>query len=144
MTTDTSAFSLAIRVYYEDTDAGGVVYHANYLKFLERARTEWLRHLGFEQDTLACEENLLFVVRHIDIDYLKPALFNDRLITTVNIEKRQRSYFQISQSILRHNTITGERDIVSKAKVTIVAVSADHFKPKKIPDIICTAIENLA
>ena len=72
-------FSFGIRVYIEDTDAGGIVYHANYLRFMERARTEWLRRLGFEQDELSEREQVIFVVKKIDIDYRSPARFNDEI-----------------------------------------------------------------
>jgi len=72
-------FHWPIRVYYEDTDSGGVVYHANYLNYMERARTEWLRNLGFEQDILLQQYGLIFAVRAIDIDYIKPAQFNNEL-----------------------------------------------------------------
>ena len=76
-------FIWPVRVYYEDTDAGGVVYYANYLKFMERARTEWLRTLGFEQTTLLNDYGIKFVVRAVALEYLRPALFNDRLEITV-------------------------------------------------------------
>ena len=76
-----AGFSWPVRVYYEDTDSGGVVYYANYLKFMERARTEWLRAHGFEQTRLADEHRVIFVVREVQIKYLKPALFNDLLIS---------------------------------------------------------------
>ncbi len=81
--TDSPTFRWPVRVYYEDTDAGGVVYHANYLLFMERARTEWLRALGFEQDALRREAGVQFSVRRATIDYLRPALFNDLLTVTV-------------------------------------------------------------
>ncbi|MEJ1469461.1 MAG: YbgC/FadM family acyl-CoA thioesterase, partial [Candidatus Sedimenticola sp. (ex Thyasira tokunagai)] len=73
-------FIWPVRVYYEDTDSGGVVYYANYLKFMERARTEWLRQLGFEQDELLEKEGILFAVRRVAVDYLRPARFNDELL----------------------------------------------------------------
>jgi len=82
------------RVYYEDTDSGGVVYYANYLKFMERARTEWLRSLGFEQDELLKRDNILFAVRSISLDYLKPARFNDRLLVSAGISARRRGQSQ--------------------------------------------------
>ena len=72
-------FQWPVRVYYEDTDSGGVVYYANYLRFMERARTEWMRELGFEQDVLIREEGVIFAVRSAKVDYLRPALFNDEL-----------------------------------------------------------------
>ncbi|MGH1538662.1 MAG: YbgC/FadM family acyl-CoA thioesterase, partial [Gammaproteobacteria bacterium] len=89
------------RVYYEDTDAGGVVYYANYLKFMERARTEWLRSLGVEQDTLVDEMNVLFAVRSVSIDYKKPARFNDSLTVTAepNALKPASILFKNSQGI---------------------------------------------
>ena len=80
-------FSIPVRVYYEDTDAGGVVYYANYLKFMERARTEWLRSVGFEQDVLSANERVLFAVRAIKVDFLKPGRFNDLLEATVNVRR---------------------------------------------------------
>ena len=73
------AFLWQVRVYYEDTDSGGVVYHSNYLKFMERARTEWLRSLGFEQDVLARDEDVIFAVRSINVEFLKPGRFNQLL-----------------------------------------------------------------
>ena len=83
--TCSNEFSLPVRVYYEDTDAGGVVYHANYLRFMERARTEWLRALGFEQDRLAQELGIVFVLASLDIQSRKPARFNDALSVTSSI-----------------------------------------------------------
>jgi acyl-CoA thioester hydrolase len=74
-----TTFSWPVRVYYEDTDAGGVVYYANYLRFFERARTEWLRAIGFEQQLLRNEDGIVFAVRHVEIDYLKPAVLDDAL-----------------------------------------------------------------
>lgn len=80
-------FILSMRVYYEDTDSVGLVYHANYLKFMERARTEWLRSVGIEQDVLAREEGIVFAVRSVELDYLKPAKFNDLLEISVTITR---------------------------------------------------------
>ncbi|MGB5569099.1 MAG: YbgC/FadM family acyl-CoA thioesterase, partial [Sedimenticolaceae bacterium] len=82
-----SLFEWPVRVYYEDTDAGGVVYYANYLKYLERARTEWLRYLGFGQDTLMRDAGILFAVRRVEIDYLLPARFDDALLVELEIEE---------------------------------------------------------
>lgn len=78
-------FEWPVRVYYEDTDSGGVVYYANYLKFMERARTEFLRQLGFEQDQLISQDNIIFAVRSVQLDYLSPARFNDQLIITAQL-----------------------------------------------------------
>jgi len=86
-------FDWPVRVYYEDTDAGGVVYHSKYLNFMERARTEWLRHLGFEQTVLRDDMQILFVVHSMSIDFKKPAKFNDLLQVSSELEKLGRSSF---------------------------------------------------
>ena len=85
-----STFVWPARVYYEDTDAGGVVYYANYLKFLERARTEWLRALGFDQRDLMRDAGILFAVRHVEIDYLLPARFDDELRIEAAVERASK------------------------------------------------------
>ncbi len=122
-----NSFSWPVRVYYEDTDGGGVVYHANYLRFMERARTEWLRHLGHEQDALRSEEGLLFVVRSCDIQFLSPALFNDELIVTAKLAEHRRASIVLEQRVLRGETV------LCQAKVAVVCVDEATFKPKKIP-----------
>lgn len=96
---EANAFSWPIRVYYEDTDAGGIVYYANYLKFLERARTEWLRSLGVEQDTWLAHR-LGFVVRQVTMDLLRPARFNDELRVTVVVERLKRASVVFTQQVL--------------------------------------------
>ena len=131
-------FSLPIRVYYEDTDAGGVVYHSNYLNFFERARTEWLRELGYEQNDLRIQEKILFVVRALEITYLKPALFNDKVLSTVTVNRIGRSSIEVYQQILRDHDARTE--VLAEGKVMVVCVDADKFKPKKIPDSIRVAI----
>ena len=136
---DTTLFSLPIRVYYEDTDAGGVVYHANYLNFFERARTEWLRSYGCEQDNLRTQQNVLFVIRNIDIAYLKPAVFNDKVSATIETIKTGRSSMEFLQHLQRDNEM-GDVKILSKAKVLVVCVDAETFKPKRIPDDIHIAL----
>ena len=124
-----SEFSWPVRVYYEDTDAGGVVYYANYLKFMERARTEWLRAHGFEQSVLVREHGVIFVVRDVHITYLRPAVFDDLLQVTVKIHATGRSWIEFAQTV--------ERDeILSQARVKIVCVNQLSFKPVEIPDII--------
>lgn len=100
--TETTAFSWPVRVYYEDTDAGGIVYYANYLKFLERARTEWLRSLGIEQDTWLTHR-LGFVVRQVQMDLLRPARFNDELLVTVVVERLKRASVVFTQQVLSQN-----------------------------------------
>src|ERR1017187_9549955 len=95
------SFSWPIRVYYEDTDGGGVVYHANYLRFCERARTEWLRSLGCEQTDLRTEFNMVFVVRRAALQYLRPARFNDALTIVSRLAKTGRSLLAFEQVIRR-------------------------------------------
>ncbi|MBI5611719.1 MAG: YbgC/FadM family acyl-CoA thioesterase, partial [Gammaproteobacteria bacterium] len=95
----TPIFSISVRVYYEDTDAGGVVYYANYLKFMERARTEWLRGLGFEQDELSRTEGVIFAVRAAQVEYLKPARFNDALEVTVELARRGAASINFKQEV---------------------------------------------
>ncbi|RLA06321.1 MAG: tol-pal system-associated acyl-CoA thioesterase [Gammaproteobacteria bacterium] len=120
-------FSIKIRVYYEDTDAGGVVYYANYLKFYERARTEYLRHMGYNQDQLKNKYDTIFVVRSITVDYLKPAKLDELLLVDVTIVESRKASFTIEQKIKRLN------DIISCATVRIACVSNSKLKPKKIP-----------
>ncbi|RTZ67634.1 MAG: tol-pal system-associated acyl-CoA thioesterase [Aquificaceae bacterium] len=132
-------YALPIRIYYEDTDAGGVVYHSNYLNFFERARTEWLRDLGYEQDVLREEENIVFVVRSVSIDYLKPALFNDEVMATAEIKKIGRSSMEISQKIVRKKN--ADMEVLASATVVIVCVNTTRFKPVKIPEAIRRAME---
>lgn len=124
-------FCLPIRVYYEDTDAGGVVYHTNYLKFMERARTEWLRHLGFEQLQLKEKYNLLFVVRSLSINYHKPAFFDDQLRVVAELgEKITKVSLVFLQKIYRDDLL------LCSAEVSIVSVNAQTFRPKPIPDVV--------
>ena len=123
-----------VRVYYEDTDAGGVVYYANYLKFMERARTEWLRALGFEQTTLALEHSVMFVVRALNIEYLSPARFNDELEVTVASAFTRGSLIEIAQCIRR-----GAQVLVT-AGVGIACVNTPSFRPVRIPKIIVEKI----
>ena len=123
-----------MRVYYEDTDAGGVVYYANYLSFMERARTEWLRALGFEQPALAAEHGVLFVVRAVNIDYLKPSRLNDSLQVTVEVVNVGGSRIRFLQRVLR-----GDEEIV-RADVDVVCVNTDTFRPVRVPREMRTTI----
>ncbi|MFA7239559.1 MAG: tol-pal system-associated acyl-CoA thioesterase [Sulfuricellaceae bacterium] len=126
-----AAFSWPVRVYYEDTDSGGVVYYANYLKFLERARSEWLRALGFGQIELLRDFNVLFVVRRAEIDYLKPAVFDDLLTVTVREHEAGRSWIELDQTIARR---TIDRDsILVKARIKVACVNGLTFKPVAMP-----------
>jgi acyl-CoA thioester hydrolase len=120
-----------VRVYYEDTDAGGVVYHANYLKFMERARSEWLRAIGYEQDALIREQGLVFAVRSITLSYRKPARFNDLLHVTVSIARLGKASLVFSQAIA-HAKSDGEKELLTTGSVKLASLDADTFKPKPI------------
>ena len=125
-----AVFHWPVRVYYEDTDAGGVVYHANYLKFLERARTEWLRHRGFEQDDLHRRFGVLFVVTSLKLDYHKAARFNDELRVSVEVLHRRRASVTFRQDI--HSAGVGHACLCS-AEVTAACVDSESFKPQPWP-----------
>jgi len=120
-------FEWNVRVYFEDTDSGGVVYHANYLKFMERARTEWLRSLGLNQIKLKKEDKVMFVVRKIDIQYRMPSRFNDELLLQTECFKITDYSIMLKQNILR------DKQIITEGKVEIVCINSDLFKPVRIP-----------
>ena len=126
-----STFVWPARVYYEDTDAGGVVYYANYLKFLERARTEWLRSLGFDQRDLMREAGILFAVRRVQIDYLLPARFDDELRIEAAIEQASRVSLTFAQRIVRDPDT-----VLCTASVKVVCLDSETFRPTAIPDAI--------
>lgn len=116
-----------MRVYYEDTDSGGVVYYANYLRFFERARTEWLRSLGVDQQALAHEAGLQFVVRRAEIDFLRGARLDDLLEITVELALRKRTYLMLKQRALRG------AEQMAEALVQAACVRREDFKPAAIP-----------
>ncbi|MGB5602942.1 MAG: tol-pal system-associated acyl-CoA thioesterase [Gammaproteobacteria bacterium] len=122
-------FTWPVRVYYEDTDAGGVVYYANYLKFLERARTEYLRELGFEQDQLKQEYGIIFAVHSLTIQYRKPAVFNDALRVTAVISDKGNARLTFKQMITREDQNTP----ICSAEVSIACLDANKFSPVRIP-----------
>jgi acyl-CoA thioester hydrolase len=123
-------FSLPVRVYFQDTDAGGVVYHANYLNFMERARTEWLRTHGYSNAGLMKEFGVVFVVRSFKLDYLKPALLDDLLDVTAQIKDVSRSRISLLQTVLRGD------DLLTEAEVHLVCVSLESFKPVSVPEVL--------
>jgi len=126
-----SIFSLPIRVYFQDTDAGGVVYHASYVNFMERARTEWLRErYGYTNGGLLKEFGVVFVVRSIKLDYLKPALLDDLLTVTAGVRETGRSRVVVFQNVMR-----GE-EVLVEAEVHLVCVSMSNFKPVSIPEVL--------
>ncbi len=133
-----AVFDWPIRVYYEDTDAGGVVYHSQYLNFLERARTEWLRALGYEQTTLRDELGIVIVVHSLEIRFKKPAKFNDRLTVSMYILDLGRSSITFAQKILRND------ETLIEAQVRVACVNAQSFKPTGIPAEILQAISSIS
>ena len=128
-------FDWPVRVYYEHTDGGGVVYHANYLKFMERARTEWLRSLGFEQTELKSQMRIMFVVRALTLQYLRPANFDDALMVATRLTRTGRSLLQFEQTIQRDDIL------LTQATVEVACIDAEHFKPVTIPTPIRNAMQ---
>jgi acyl-CoA thioester hydrolase len=122
------AFYLPVRVYYEDTDAGGIVYHANYLNFCERARTEWLRHLGNGRDWLREEFGLIFVVRRATLDWRKPARLDDLLLIETTLEKLGKVRLHMKQTITRDGVVLCSVDI------ELVCIDHGQFAPVPLPD----------
>ncbi|MDE2359348.1 MAG: tol-pal system-associated acyl-CoA thioesterase [Betaproteobacteria bacterium] len=122
-----AGFSFKVRVYYEDTDAAGVVYYANYLKFMERARTEWLEALGFPLAAFERDHRVAFVVRHADIDFLLPARLNDRLEVTVEALDHGASRMAIGQRVLRGGTK------LATARITLACLDTGRWRPTRIP-----------
>ncbi|NJN47606.1 MAG: tol-pal system-associated acyl-CoA thioesterase [Candidatus Competibacteraceae bacterium] len=131
-------FIWPIRVYYEDTDSGGVVYYANYLKFLERARTEWLRSLGFELDALGREEGIMFVVRALTLDYHRPARFNELLQVRTRLTHTGKASLLFEQHIERGRG--AEQDLLCTGRSKVACVATDSFKPRPVPRSILTEI----
>ena len=123
-----SVFTWPVRVYYEDTDAGGIVFYANYLKFFERARTEWLRALGIGQRALLQEQGALFVVKKTTVDYHAPAQLDDELKLTLGIEKIGRASVHFTQQAWR-----GEQ-LLASAAVKVGCVDAASLRPRALPD----------
>lgn len=135
-----SGFSWPVRIYYEDTDSGGVVYYANYLKFMERARTEWLRQYGFEQDVMRRDQGVMFAVRSVQADFLKPARFNDLLAVTAEVtEKRSASLTFAQQVICNENTPL----VLCTGQIRIACIDAERLRPCPIPKEILEVIPDV-
>ena len=134
---DKSPFSLPVRVYYQDTDAGGVVYHSTYLDYMERARYEWLRELGFDIHSLVQVHKVVFMIRSLSIEYLKPALLDDLLHVSAQATELGRSRITISQQVLR-----GTATLVN-ATVQAVCVGSDNLKLVSVPAPLRHKLEKL-
>jgi len=143
-----TVFAWPVRVYYEDTDHGGVVYHANHLKFMERARTELFRKQGVELDHLQESDKIIFAVTQCEIDFVQPAKFNNLLLVTseitegnrIKIEFKQKVYLMEEQD---QKAIDGcymeepvQNKLLVRAKISVVSLNADTLKPKRIPELL--------
>ncbi len=139
-----NAFTIPVRIYFEDTDAGGVVYYANYLKFLERCRTEWLREIGHDQADLLRDPGIAFVVRSVSLEYLKPARLDEMLSVSLEVEKITKSQIFFRQHIRRANPAldSGWDELVS-GRVQIVCVNSALMKIASIPLLLRTKLESL-
>ncbi len=151
MSSQQKEFSWPIRVYYEDTDSGGVVYYANYLKFMERARTELLRSIGYEQDKLQQERGIIFAVHNANIQYKKPARFNDELKVITSITSLGKASIHFKQSIMlvssshlesshQSAAVSGRAALLSDAEIKIACLNAEKFTPQSIPASITEKI----
>ncbi len=130
-------FSWPTRIYWEDTDAGGVVYHARYVAFMERARTEWMRALGYGQESMRNGDGQVFVVRAMSLDFLKPAKLDDALTTTVELVQCRRASLLMQQAVLR-----GDEALVT-AQVRLAAVGARDFRPQAIAEPLYATLKPL-
>jgi tol-pal system-associated acyl-CoA thioesterase len=129
----TAAFAWPVRVYWEDTDAGGIVYHAAYLGFMERARSEWLRAAGIDQRTLRERERLQFAVVDMQIEWRRAARYDDLLSVTAAIAERSRASFSFAQSVLRG------AELLVNATVRVAAIDSATLKPRRLPEELVTA-----
>jgi acyl-CoA thioester hydrolase len=123
-------FHWPVRVYYEDTDAGGIVYYANYMKFMERARTEWLRSIGVDQSALMREQRLMFVVVSAEVKYLKPACFNDLLNVSCRVLSTTRTSLSFEQEVRRDSE---QGELLVTGTLRAACVDSDRRRPKAIP-----------
>ena len=131
-----SVFSWAARVYWEDTDGGGIVYYANYLRFLERARTEWLRSLGHSQQELARSPGILFAVAGLSVEYRRPARLDDELTITCEPHGERATAMRFDQRIHR----APEGGLLVEAQVRVVCLDARTLRPKRLPDFLVAAL----
>ncbi|HEX7990900.1 MAG TPA: tol-pal system-associated acyl-CoA thioesterase [Stenotrophomonas sp.] len=135
--TNESRFSWPTRIYWEDTDAGGVVYHARYVAFMERARTEWMRALGYGQEAMRCGDGQVFVVRAMNLDFLKPAKLDDALTTTVELLQCRRASLLMAQAVMRDD------QVLATAQVRLAAVGARDFRPQALDDTLYAVLKPL-
>ena len=127
-------FSFRIRVYWEDTDAAGIVFYANYLKFFERARSEWLRSLGFEQESLRAAEGIAFVVAETSVRYRLPARLDDVIDVSVEVRHRGQASLEVAQRALRGN------ELLAEGTIRIGCIELGTFRPRRFPNDILFAL----
>lgn len=132
---DTPEFRWPIRVYIEDTDAGGIVYYVNYLKFMERARTEFLRSLGYGRDFIF-NRDLMFVVHSLNCEYVKPARLDDEIFATVRVITTGKTFLTMEQNIY----LQKEMELLSRGEVKLACVARESIKPKRIPEEMLTKL----
>ena len=132
-------FTFPIRIYWEDTDAGGIVFYANYLKFFERARTEWLRSLGIQQQALKAQSGGMFVVSETQIKYFSPARLDDLLEVTARTAEAGRASMVLAQQAWL--TVDGERQLLAEGTIRIGWVDSQTLKPGRIPATILEALQ---
>ena len=130
-----SKFIWQVRVYYEDTDAGGVVYYANYLAYMERARSEWLRTLGFDNQMLADQQGVVFAVRRASVDYLQPARLDELLDVSLTLKKKRRASLLFEQQVRRGD------ELLCQGEILLACVDASSFKPTAIPQTIISKMQ---
>jgi acyl-CoA thioester hydrolase len=123
-------FSWPVRVYWEDTDAGGIVYYANYLKFMERARTEWLRALGFEQGPMQQEQKMIFVIVDTQVEFKRPARYGDALTVTASMKEHSRATLSFNQAVYRDG-VTGE--LLVNGDIRVACLDAESYRPRGLP-----------
>ena len=144
------AYRFALRVYWEDTDAGGIVFYANYLKFFERARTEWLRSLGHQQEQMRVQGGVMFVVTDTTVRYLRPARLDDLIDVTVHVKHAGRAQLMIAQQAWKlasgnadpntEPSADAGRELLAEGTIRIACVDAGTFKPARIPMAVCDSL----
>jgi len=127
-------FMWPVRVYYEDTDAGGVVYHANYLRYMERARNEWLRDMGHPVEQIAEQENKLFVVRSVEMQFVRPAKLSDMLSVSAEVVVSKKASMQIKQEVRRETGDSSE--LLVSALIGLAMVDSERFRPVRLPEFL--------
>ena len=139
MTNESAEFSLPIRVYVEDTDAGGIVFYANYLKFMERARTELMRGLGFDKPALF--DGMQFVVHEVGLKYHSPAILDDEIFVTARLTKATRATFEMTQQVFRGGSLEN-RELLVDGSVKVACIDAQSKRPKGMPKIMFETLKS--